>query len=37
MVVLTDHDCFDYHLAEQVCTFIFDTRNRCRGPNIQRL
>nr|WP_055507570.1 nucleotide sugar dehydrogenase [Nonomuraea pusilla] len=37
VVVLTDHDCFDYHLAEQVCTFIFDTRNRCRGPNIQRL
>ncbi|MGP3965787.1 nucleotide sugar dehydrogenase [Nonomuraea sp. 3N208] len=37
VVILTDHDCFDYELAEQVSPFIFDTRNRCRGPNVERL
>ncbi|MET8383659.1 nucleotide sugar dehydrogenase [Streptosporangium canum] len=37
VVILTDHDCFDYELVEQMGTFVFDTRNRCRGPNVERL
>lgn len=37
VVILTDHDCFDYELIEQVSPFIFDTRNRCRGHNVERL
>ncbi|WP_433240069.1 nucleotide sugar dehydrogenase [Streptosporangium sp. CA-135522] len=37
VVVLTDHDCFDYELIERESTFVFDTRNRCRGPNVERL
>ncbi|TMR97227.1 nucleotide sugar dehydrogenase [Nonomuraea basaltis] len=37
VVILTDHDCFDYEMIEQVSPFIFDTRNRCRGPNVERL
>ncbi|TMR97221.1 nucleotide sugar dehydrogenase [Nonomuraea basaltis] len=37
VIILTDHDCLDYELIEQVSPFIFDTRNRCRGPNVERL
>ncbi|GAA3255557.1 nucleotide sugar dehydrogenase [Nonomuraea helvata] len=37
VVILTDHDCFDYNLIEQTSPFVFDTRNRCRGPNVERL
>ncbi|MEU0567465.1 nucleotide sugar dehydrogenase [Nonomuraea sp. NPDC005983] len=37
VVVLTDHDCFDYELVEQASAFVFDTRNRCRGANVERL
>jgi UDP-N-acetyl-D-glucosamine dehydrogenase len=37
VVILTDHDCFDYRLVEQGSPFVFDTRNRCRGPNVERL
>jgi UDP-N-acetyl-D-mannosaminuronic acid dehydrogenase/UDP-N-acetyl-D-glucosamine dehydrogenase len=37
VVILTDHDCFDYSLIEQTSAFVFDARNRCRGPNVERL
>ncbi|MEV4247618.1 nucleotide sugar dehydrogenase [Streptosporangium canum] len=37
VVILTDHDCFDYELVEQMGAYVFDTRNRCRGPNVERL
>lgn len=37
VVILTDHDCFDYELVEQMGAFVFDTRNRCQGPNVERL
>ncbi|MGC5010287.1 nucleotide sugar dehydrogenase [Streptosporangium sp. DT93] len=36
-VVLTDHDCFDYALVQRASAFVLDTRNRCRGPNVERL
>ncbi|GAA2882483.1 nucleotide sugar dehydrogenase [Streptosporangium fragile] len=37
VVVLTDHDVFDYELIQETSAFVFDTRNRCRGPNVERL
>jgi UDP-N-acetyl-D-glucosamine dehydrogenase len=37
VVVLTDHDRVDYHLVQRSSEFVFDTRNRCRGPNVERL
>lgn len=37
VVVLTDHDCFDYDLIQRASTFVFDTRNRCQGANVERL
>ncbi|GII78690.1 UDP-N-acetyl-D-glucosamine dehydrogenase [Sphaerisporangium rufum] len=36
-VVLTDHDAFDYGLVQRAAGLVFDTRNRCRGPNVERL
>ncbi|MFG3442159.1 nucleotide sugar dehydrogenase [Nonomuraea sp. NPDC047897] len=35
VVVLTDHDRFDYRLVEEASPYVFDTRNRCRGPNVE--
>ncbi|MBD3145448.1 nucleotide sugar dehydrogenase [Microbispora bryophytorum] len=37
VVVLTDHDCFDYELVQRAASFVFDTRNRCRGDDVERL
>jgi UDP-N-acetyl-D-glucosamine dehydrogenase len=37
VVILTDHDCFDYGLVEQASTLVFDTRNRCAGANVEAL
>ncbi|MGW3604104.1 nucleotide sugar dehydrogenase [Micromonospora sp. NPDC005161] len=37
VVVVTDHDCFDYDLVVQHARYVFDTRNRCAGPVVERL
>jgi UDP-N-acetyl-D-glucosamine dehydrogenase len=37
VVLLTDHDDFDYDLVSETATYVFDTRNRCRGPRVERL
>ncbi|WP_326641753.1 nucleotide sugar dehydrogenase [Streptosporangium sp. NBC_01755] len=37
VVVLSDHDCFDYELVQRASAFVLDTRNRCRGSNVERL
>ncbi|GAA4229796.1 UDP-N-acetyl-D-mannosaminuronic acid dehydrogenase/UDP-N-acetyl-D-glucosamine dehydrogenase [Streptosporangium album] len=37
VVILTDHDCFDYEMIQRVSPFVFDTRDRCRGANVERL
>jgi len=37
VVVLTDHDVFDYRLVERVGSYVFDTRDRCHGSNVERL
>jgi UDP-N-acetyl-D-glucosamine dehydrogenase len=37
VVVLTDHDVFDYGLLETHASYVFDTRNRCRAGQVERL
>ncbi|MCW3842592.1 nucleotide sugar dehydrogenase [Micromonospora yasonensis] len=37
VVVVTDHDCFDYDLVARHAHYVFDTRNRCQGPAVERL
>jgi UDP-N-acetyl-D-glucosamine dehydrogenase len=37
VVILTDHDCFDYELLRRASRYIFDTRNRCHGLRTERL
>ena len=36
-MILTDHDAFDYEQVARTAQYIFDTRNRCRGPEVERL
>jgi UDP-N-acetyl-D-glucosamine dehydrogenase len=37
VVLVTDHDAFDYDAICEHSAFIFDTRNRVTGPNVERL
>ncbi|WFE56065.1 nucleotide sugar dehydrogenase [Micromonospora sp. WMMD712] len=37
VVVVTDHDCLDYDLVVRHARYVFDTRNRCHGPTVERL
>jgi UDP-N-acetyl-D-glucosamine dehydrogenase len=37
VVVLTDHDAFDYRMVERHARYIFDTRDRCAGDNVEAL
>jgi len=37
VIILTDHDCFDYGLVEQSTAYVFDTRNRCVTGPVERL
>ncbi|GAA2084174.1 nucleotide sugar dehydrogenase [Actinomadura alba] len=37
VVVLADHDVFDFELVQRASRYIFDTRNRCAGPTVERL
>jgi nucleotide sugar dehydrogenase len=37
VVVLADHTVFDYRMVEQTASYVFDTRDRCRGQNVERL
>ncbi|MEU7972053.1 nucleotide sugar dehydrogenase [Micromonospora sp. NPDC049089] len=37
VVVVTDHDTFDYDLVVRHARYVFDTRNRCVGPTVERL
>lgn len=36
VVVLTDHDSFDYELVQRA-RYLFDSRNRCHGPAVEHL
>ncbi|MEH1056746.1 nucleotide sugar dehydrogenase [Micromonospora sp. CPCC 206171] len=37
VVVVTDHDSFDYDLVTRHARYVFDTRDRCRGAVVERL
>jgi UDP-N-acetyl-D-glucosamine dehydrogenase len=37
VVIVTDHDCFDFDMVAEHAQFILDTRNRMRGENVERL
>jgi len=37
VVILTDHDAFDYDLVRRHARLILDTRNRIAGPNVESL
>ncbi|HXQ61438.1 MAG TPA: nucleotide sugar dehydrogenase [Acidimicrobiales bacterium] len=37
VIVVTDHDCFDYDLVRRHARLVLDTRNRLDGPNVERL
>ncbi|MFE7675890.1 nucleotide sugar dehydrogenase [Streptomyces albidoflavus] len=37
VLVLTDHDTFDYALVARCASYVFDARDRCPGPRTERL
>jgi UDP-N-acetyl-D-glucosamine dehydrogenase len=37
VILVTDHDAFDYDLVERHASYILDTRNRLDGPSVERL
>ena len=37
VVLLADHDAFDFEMLEQHAPFILDTRARLHGPQVERL
>ncbi len=37
VVLVTDHDAFDYDLIEKYARYVLDTRNRLDGPAVERL
>jgi UDP-N-acetyl-D-glucosamine dehydrogenase len=37
VLLVTDHDAFDYDLIRDHATYVLDTRNRLDGPSIERL
>jgi UDP-N-acetyl-D-glucosamine dehydrogenase len=37
VVIVTDHDSFDYELVRHHARFVLDTRNRIDGPNVESL
>ncbi len=37
VLIVTDHDSFDYDLVVTHASYVLDTRNRLTGPNVERL
>ncbi len=37
VVIVTDHDAFDFDLVRANATYVLDTRNRLDGPTVERL
>jgi UDP-N-acetyl-D-glucosamine dehydrogenase len=37
VVLVTDHDAFDYQLVQRHASYVLDTRNRMDGPAVERL
>ena len=37
VILVTDHDGFDYHMVRSCARYVFDTRNRMRGAGVESL
>jgi UDP-N-acetyl-D-glucosamine dehydrogenase len=37
VVLLTDHDAFDFDLVTEHASCVLDTRNRLSGPSVEKL
>ncbi|WP_344389426.1 nucleotide sugar dehydrogenase [Streptomyces vastus] len=37
VVIVTDHDVFDYAMVERVSDYVFDACNRCHADSVERL
>ncbi|WP_329110757.1 nucleotide sugar dehydrogenase [Micromonospora sp. NBC_01699] len=37
VLIVTDHDGLDYDMIGRSATYVFDSRNRCRGRAVERL
>ena len=37
VVIVTDHDCFDFDLVREQARYVLDTRNRISGPHVELL
>jgi UDP-N-acetyl-D-glucosamine dehydrogenase len=37
VVVVTDHDNFDYDMVRERARYVLDTRNRISGPRVEPL
>ena len=37
MIIVTDHDAFDFDLVRAHASYVLDTRNRLDGPTVERL
>ena len=37
VVIVTDHDAFDYEMIRKRSRYVLDTRNRIRGPRVESL
>lgn len=37
VVIVTDHDAFDYDMVRDRARYVLDTRNRIRGPRVESL
>ena len=37
VLIVTDHDAFDYQLVQRHASYVLDTRNRLDGPTVDRL
>ncbi|MEE6259715.1 nucleotide sugar dehydrogenase [Plantactinospora sonchi] len=37
VVVVTDHDGLDYDMVGRTARYVFDSRDRCAGPDVERL
>lgn len=37
VVIVTDHDAYDYHMIQESARYVLDTRNRISGPRVESL
>ena len=37
VLIVTDHDAFDFQLVQRHASYVLDTRNRLNGPTVDRL